>query len=146
VHGTAHDLKQPKALGNVEPTRVAENVDRQAVDVFHDDVCGGVGKSAAIQEARDIRMVELGEDLPLDPEAGLSAPHHGAAVHHFDGDFLFELGVGAFGEENLAHTADTQGLQNSVWPYPVTYHDRQHAPPAGESKPTALAAEYRLRV
>src|SRR3982074_3413719 len=78
---------------------------------------------------RDVRMIELGQDLTLDFESGLNALR--APVNHFDGYLLLEFGVRPLGEENLPHPADTQGAQYAIWPYSVSFHRRKHAPPCG---------------
>ena len=89
---------------------------------------GSVGQGAAIEKMRDVRMIELGEDLPLDLEARLHSAAEGAAVHHLDGDLLLEFGVGALGEEDFAHAARTQGAQHAIRPYAIAFHGLQHAP------------------
>ena len=54
---------------------------------------------------RDIRVVELRQDLALDLEPRRNAAPDGAAVHDFDRDLLLELGIGAFREVDFAHAA-----------------------------------------
>lgn len=62
----------------------------------------------------NVRTVQLRQDLPLDLEARVDAAPQRTAVDHLDGHLLFEFGVGPFGEADLAHAADTQGVQKSV--------------------------------
>jgi hypothetical protein len=68
MHRRAYGLKQMQACRYIELVQVAEGVDGDAVDVFHDRVHRSVGQGAAVQEMCDVRMIELGKDLPLDPE------------------------------------------------------------------------------
>ena len=80
---------------------------------------------------RDIRVVELGEDLPLDLEARLHGAAEGAALHHFDGDLLLELGIRALGEEDLAHAADTQRAEYAVGSDTLSFHSESMLPRPG---------------
>src|ERR1700676_1642194 len=75
----------------------------------------------------NVRVIELGEDLTLDFEPRLNPAR--ATVNHLDGHLLLEFGVCTFGEENLPHTADTQGAQHAIRPYAVSFHGLKHAPP-----------------
>jgi hypothetical protein len=96
---------------------------------------------------RDIRMVELSQDLPLDSEPRLNGAGHRAAKDYFDGHLLFEFSVGSFGKEYLPHAADTQSAQHTIRPYAVSFHHQSMRPGAGEPQTAAaLAAECCLRV
>jgi len=108
MHGGTNRLKQAQARRNVEHLAVAVLVDRNSVDVFHDDVGAAIGECAAVDQVRDIRMIQLGEDLALDLEPGLHAAREHAATHDLDGHPLLELFVGALGEIDFAHAADPQ--------------------------------------
>ena len=57
----------------------------------------------------------------------------GAAMHNFDGNLLFELGIGSLGKVNLAHPAGTQGAQHAVRPYAISHHFRSMHPDEGRS-------------
>src|SRR5580700_1385783 len=121
-------LKQAQTRRNIEPVRVAERVHGDAVDVFHDDVRGAVRQRAAVQEMRNVGVIELGEDLTLDLEPRLDSAGERAAEYHFDGYLLLELGVRTFGKVNFPHAAHTQGAQHSIRPYAVSFHCSKHAP------------------
>ena len=64
--------------------------------------------SAAVEQPRDVAMVEPGEDLTFGPEAllGQAAAHVGA--HELDGDFGVILIVVAHRLENIAHAAGAE--------------------------------------
>ena len=68
VHGGADGLEQLETGRDVQAERIAIGIDRCAVDVLHDDVSGLVRQRAAVEEVRDVGMVELRQDLPLDLE------------------------------------------------------------------------------
>ena len=87
-----------------------------------------VRQRAAIHQMRDIRMIELRQNLPLDLKARMHCHRERAAMHHFDGDLLLKLGIGALGQVNLAHPARTQGAQHPVRSYAISDHFREHAP------------------
>ena len=131
MHRGAHHLEQLQARGHLQMVGVAVDVDGDAVDVFHDDVGRAVGQRAAVQQVRDVRMIELRENLAFDLEAGLNATPQRAAMHHFDGHFLLEVGGRSLREVHVAHAADTQGVQNPVRSDAVSYHGREHAPRIG---------------
>ena len=122
MHRGTNDLKELEPGRKVETIRVTEGVNGQAIDVLHDDVDGSVREGSAVQEMRDIRMVELRQDLALDFESRLHTVPRRAAVNHLDGYLLFELGIGALREENLSHTADAQGAQYAIVSYAVSDH------------------------
>src|SRR5260370_20818354 len=83
MHGGAYDLEQSEAGGNIEPMLVAIGIDGDAIDILHDDVSCAVRQRAAVQQMRDIRMIQLREDLPLDLEAGFHPAPLSAAPPHF---------------------------------------------------------------
>jgi hypothetical protein len=93
---------------------IAIDIDRLAVDVLHDDVRRAVSRRTAVQELGDIRMIERGEDLALDPQALLHLFRDEAAAHQLDGDLLAELAVCAFGQEHGAHAAFPERAQDAV--------------------------------
>src|SRR5271168_330346 len=70
----------------------------------------------------DVRMIELGQYLALQLEPRVHTGRQGSAMHHLDGDALFELGVGSLGEIDFPHTAGTQGAQYPVRPYAISPH------------------------
>ena len=92
-------------------------------------------------------MIELGENLPLDLEARLHGPAEGAALYHLDGNLLFELGIRALGEKDLAHAADTQGAEHAVGSDTFSFHAESMLPrPGRRQTERELAARGRDRV
>ena len=78
---------------------------------------------------RDVRVIELGEDLTLDFEPRLDSAQTG--MDHFDGHLLLELRVRTFGKKNFTHPAHAQGAQYAIWPNAVSLHHSEHAPRCG---------------
>ncbi len=130
MHRGANDGEQLEPRRYVEPMGIAEGVDRNPIDVLHDQIGGAIRQGSAVQEVRDIGMIELGEDLPLYFEARLNRAAHGAPMHHLDRDALLEFGVGAFRKENLSHAARTQGADDAVRTDALSFHAAEHAPAA----------------
>src|SRR5256714_2836515 len=79
--------------------------DRYALDVLHNEILTAIVSDAGVQEPRDIRMVEPGQDLAF----GVETPHHflrrDARVQELDRDFFLEVSVGPGGEVNGSHSA-----------------------------------------
>ena len=131
MHCGTDGLKKLEAGYDIQSVRVAEGVDGDAVDVFHDDVGRAVRQGAAVHEMRDVRMIELGQDLALNFDPRMDSAGERAAVNHLDGDFLVELRIRAFGEVNLAHAAHPQGAQHPIGSDAVAFHASKHAPRCG---------------
>ena len=69
LHGVDHTQTEPDSFGRVQPVLVGVAIDRRAGHVLHHEVRQAVRRRAAIEERRDVRMVERGENLTLVPEA-----------------------------------------------------------------------------
>ena len=141
MHRGANDAEQLEPRRQVEPMGVAEGVDRHPIDVLHDQVGGSIRQGSAVQEVRDVGMIELGEDLPLYLEARLHRAAESAPMHHFDRDALFEFGIGAFRKVNLAHAARTQGADDAVRTDALSFHAQEHAPAAAPGANAARACD-----
>ena len=71
-------------------------------------------RGAAVEEPRDVRVLEHREDAPLFAKP---ADHHGAgqaAPDELDRDLLIEFAVGALGEEHGTHAAVPELAHDSV--------------------------------
>ncbi|HKP14267.1 MAG TPA: hypothetical protein VJZ91_19255 [Blastocatellia bacterium] len=91
-------------------------INLDAFDVLHHEERLAVGRDAAVQEARDVRVVERGEDLPLAAETAGEVGVGETAPHELERDLLLKLSVRALGEEDRAHPAAAQLAQNPVGP------------------------------
>jgi len=82
--------------------------------------------------------------LTLDSEPRLNSRR--AAVNHFDGYLLLELGVRTFGQEYLSHPADTQGVQYAILSYAPFRHAKSMHPDAGEPQTSPSPRTHRQQV
>ena len=87
---------------------------RLPLDVLHDEVRTPVRRRAAVEQPRDVRMIERRDDLSLGPEAPdeILAVH--AALHQLQRDPLAVRVVGAHGQKDRAHAAASDLLQDLV--------------------------------
>src|SRR5690606_463900 len=94
-------------------TLIAVTVDGLALDILEDEVRLAVVRHAAIEQARDVRMAQRGEDLPLGPEAP-SIPLRGqAGPQQLAGSALLRLAVRALGEHHATHAAAPDLIEKS---------------------------------
>ncbi len=82
-------------------------------DVLHDEIRQAVLGRVAVQQARDVRVIEAREDLPLVAEAAQHGLRIHAALDELDRDLLLVLPVGAPGEIDRAHAAAADALRIS---------------------------------
>ena len=75
------------------------------VDVLHDEVGQAVVGRAAVEQARDVRVLERGEDLPLGAKRASMQLGVQPRRHDLDRHPLRELAVGALGQVDRAHAA-----------------------------------------
>ena len=61
----AHLAEELQALGRGQRIRVAVGVNRFALHVLHDEVGQSVIGRSAVDQARDVRMIELRQNLPF---------------------------------------------------------------------------------
>ena len=110
LHGVENAQAQAEPLGRAEAMLVRVAIDRNARDVLHDEVRQALRRGAAVEEARDVWMVQGREDLAFVAKA----PDHELGVHaaanHLERDVVLELVVGAAGEIDRAHAAAPEAL------------------------------------
>ena len=99
-----------------QPLLVAVAIDRHALDELHHEVRLAVGGRAAVQQPRDVRMIQRGQRLAL----GLEPAHDAVGIRprpdHLQRRLPPERGIGALGAIHHAHAARA--------------HKRIHAPGA----------------
>ena len=93
-HGCADFAEQIEPLLVCELMAVAIGRKRLALDVFHDEVGQAVVGRAAIDQPRDVRMIELRQNLALVAEAAQDVVRIEPALDELDRDFLPVLVVG----------------------------------------------------
>ena len=107
----ADHAEEPEALPYLQPAPIAEHRDRLALDVLHDEVGKAVLGVAAVQQARDVGVVEAGEDLPFLTKSAENEVGVDAALDDLDRHALLVLLVGANGEVDVPHpTAPEQAV------------------------------------
>ena len=119
----AHLAKELQPPGDVERVLVAILVDRQPLDVLHDEVRQAVLGRAAVEQPRDVRVIEASEDLALVAEAAQHRLRIHAALDELDRDLFLVLAVGAPREIDRAHSAAADALQD----FPVADGLADHA-------------------
>ena len=93
------------AFANVELVLVAISIQRQAVDVFHDEERQAVVGGSRIQQCGDVGVfAERGEDLNLIAEPAQDVLGIHAPPKNFYRDLLAEVGL-TDGEIDVAHAA-----------------------------------------
>ena len=85
LDGGADVDEQLEPLAEVELSLIAVLIERLAFDVLHDQVRLAILRLACIDQARDVRMIEARENLPLGTEAHAEIGG-GRAIDNFDGD------------------------------------------------------------
>ena len=103
LHRGADSAEQPQALRNRQRLSIAVLGDRSAIDVLHDEERSAIRQRARIQQSRDVRVLERGEDLlfQLEPlQRGLAGDF---VPQHLDRDGLARRL--AFRQVDLAHSA-----------------------------------------
>ena len=91
-----------------------ENRDRLPVHELEREVRPPVPGAPAVEETRDVRVGEAGEDLTLAPEPREDLVGVHAALDELERDDLLELAVRALREEDFAHAAAPEEAQRPV--------------------------------
>lgn len=65
--------------------RIGVGSNRLPVDVFHDDIRKPFGGGAAVQQSRDVRMVQVGQNLPLEAQPPRAELRQQPARNRLDG-------------------------------------------------------------
>jgi hypothetical protein len=68
LHRRANTQEKAKALPNAQLPLAAVFSDPHAIDIFHDDVGQILADGASIQQPRDVRVIQAGQNLPFAPE------------------------------------------------------------------------------
>ena len=104
IDGLAHLTEEPDARREIEMVRVAVSRDRLALHVLHHEV-GHALRRAAVDQPRDVRMLERGQDLPFETESFPQLRRVAVPRRNFQRDGLLVLEVVADRLEHQAHAA-----------------------------------------
>ena len=69
VNGRANCLEQPQAVRDRQPVMITIARDRLAIDVLHHEIRIPVFGIAAVEQPRDVGMIEVRQDLTFATEA-----------------------------------------------------------------------------
>ena len=97
--------EEAQALVDREAAAVAVLDQRLALDVLHDEVGLAAIRRAAVEEARDVGMLEGGRDLALAAKSLAREVARHAGPDELDRHLLLELVVGAPGKVDHPHAA-----------------------------------------
>ncbi len=105
LDGAAYVGEQTQTLRHIQIAFVRVARDGNAVDEFHDEKRNaGVG-DAAVDQTRDMRMVEAGEHLAFALEQALLEFGIQSAAQYFDRHLLAKIHADALGEKHRGHAA-----------------------------------------
>ncbi len=105
LDGVADVEEELQPLAHAELLTIAIAIERFAVHVLHHEVGIAFLGFAGVEQARDVRVVQAGEDLPLGAEAQTELALHRAAVDDLDCDLRGVLTIGALAEVHGAGAA-----------------------------------------
>ena len=139
LHRAADLAEELDPVPQREPVRLAPAVDGLPLDELHGEVGLPVVAHAAVEQGRDVAMIEPRQDPPLLQEA---APHQGRGprpLHHLDGDALAEVVVDSGGFVHRPHPALAHLATDQVRPEATAFIGRARVEPRIAS-PSRLAA------
>ena len=114
LHGEADAFEELQPLVDGETLPIAERGQRLTVHVLHHHVRQLIVRGAAVEQARDVRVIEVGEDLTLDAEAAPTVRPIRTSAHNLDRDFLPVLVVHARREVYRPHAPVSQFAHHFV--------------------------------
>ena len=101
LDGRADRQEQPQQLGRLEVLPGAKLIDGLPLDELHDVVRESVVGRAAVEQPRDVGVIEARQDLPLIAEPAQNEIGVHAALDDLDRHLLLEMIVVANGLETL---------------------------------------------
>ena len=116
LHGVADLAEETQALLDRELLLLAPVGDRHALDVLQDEVRHALLGRAAVEQPRDVGVLEVREDLPLVPEARDRGAALQLELERLDRDLLVELVVVADGQVDRAHAAASERAHDPIGP------------------------------
>ena len=113
LHRAAQLGEEAQASAQIERVLRAEHVHRHAFDVLHREVRHALGGFAGIEQARDIRMIELGEKSALARET-IAGERARKIADQFQRDALARAAELALGEIHRAHATGADLAQETI--------------------------------
>src|SRR4029077_19778041 len=104
-HRGADLQKELQSLTRRQLLRDCKSSHRCADNVVHDEVGQTVVGCARIEQAPDVWMIELCQDLTLRSESAQDLSSVRASIQYLDRDLFLKLTISTLGQENCAHSA-----------------------------------------
>ncbi len=114
LHRGADLNEQLEPFPNEQGAAVAVSVDGFAVDVLHHQIRRAVLEIAAVDQARDRRVIEGGEDMPFAVQSAAQPRMQCRVLQYLDGDGLLILRVIALAAVHRAHAAVPENRHHPV--------------------------------
>ena len=114
-----HLQEQLRTRAPGPPVLGAPNRDGTSVDVLQRQIGLPVRADAGVEQARDVRMLEAGEDVPLAGEPDGEVPPEPAHQRQLERDLPGERAVVSLGEPHVRHAAGADRPQETVRPHAV---------------------------
>ena len=108
VDGGADGPKERQPRGDGQRMAGAVDIEREPLDVVHDQVGEAVCSRAPVQEFGNVRVIKAGEDLPLGAKAPQEVAGWQAWRDELDGHLLVVVVVGPHGEVDHAHASGAE--------------------------------------
>ena len=124
--GRADRAEELQALANGQTVLARVGRDGHSVDVLHDEVELAGGRCTAVDEPCDIRVLQLGQNLPLPAELSSEFGRIWTGFHDLHGHLLAILSVIALSQIHHAHAAFAQSAEDSIRPrvFGIRFHRR----------------------
>ena len=116
LDGRAHLAEQHEPWLERERPRLAVGVEGNALDALHHDVGHAILGGPAVQQPRDVGMIQGRQDAPLLEEPLHQRAARRSAAHDLDRHLLLEGGIGALREVHHGHPALSQLPDDPVGP------------------------------
>ena len=108
VHGRTHQAEQRQSLGDIQRPRITEGIDGFAGDKFEHQVGSALFGRAGVEQTRDVRVIERGENAALAVEAAAQFSRGEFRADQLDGHRLHERTVVTFTTVDRTHSAAAQ--------------------------------------
>ncbi len=119
MHRAGDGAEESEPVVDREAPRVAELVHRQSVHVLHDDERMALLVQPAVEQPRDVRVVERGEHVPLDLEAAANLERVAAVAQHLDRHAPPRPLSLALGEIDHPHPAAAELAEHAIVAHPL---------------------------
>ena len=126
--------EEAQPVSDREPPVVAPGVDGLAVDILHGEVGNAIAGGTTVEDSRDVRVIEVGQDLAFSVEplqelrvvgVFLAPGLEQVGPDQLQGDLLLEV-VAPAGEEDGAHASLVDPFQELVGADPIAGRRDRH--------------------